>query len=105
MDVIFEDKELESLIKTGKSHKYKKLSKDARFMAALARVYKTLISTPSASRLSQWSFLHYEQLIGLGLSSVRVQNGRVERILFKETEEGLAITIIELNETHYGNKK
>jgi len=32
-------------------------------------------------------------------------NGRVERLLFAEYENGIRITIIELNETHYGRKK
>lgn len=105
MNVIFEDKDLEELICTGQNRKYKKYAKDARFMSALVRVYSTLCATEKASRLVQFSFLHYEQLRGLNLSSVRVMNGRVERILFRETEEGLVITIIDLDDTHYGNKK
>ena len=32
-------------------------------------------------------------------------NGRVERLLFKETEDGIKISLIEINENHYGNKK
>lgn len=63
-----------------------------------------MLATECASNLSQWSFLHYEKLKNYELSSIRVMNGRVERILFKETENGIVITIIELNETHYGNK-
>lgn len=34
-----------------------------------------------------------------------VINNRVERLLFRETETGLEITLIELNDDHYGNKK
>lgn len=41
----------------------------------------------------------------MNLSSVRVLNGRVERLLFRELEDGIEITIIELNNDHYGNKK
>ena len=41
----------------------------------------------------------------MNLSSVRVMNGRVERLLFRELEDGIEITIIELNNDHYGNKK
>lgn len=32
-------------------------------------------------------------------------NGRVERLLFNEINDGIEITIIELNSNHYGNKK
>lgn len=74
-------------------------------MQALTRVYNTMSATVSAPKLSQWSFLHYEKLKGNELSSVRVMNGRVERIIFRETEQGLVIIIIELDEKHYGNKK
>lgn len=105
MNIIFEDKDLEELITTGSNNKYKKLTKDAKFMRALVRDYNTMSSASSTAILSQYSFLHYEKLKGCGLSSIRVMNGRVERILFRETQEGLVITIIELNNTHYGNKK
>lgn len=104
MQIFFEDKDLEELIISGKNHKYKKFQRDKRFMSSLVRVYKTMLATECASKLSQWSFLHYEKLKNYELSSIRVMNGRVERILFKETENGIVITIIELNETHYGNK-
>jgi len=105
MNIIFEDKDLEELILKGKNNKYKKYSKDARFMQALGRVYSSMINSASTSTLSSLSYLHYEKLKGVDLSSVRVMNGRVERILFRETADGIVITIIELNDTHYGNKK
>ncbi|MBO5847902.1 MAG: hypothetical protein J6R17_01665 [Bacteroidales bacterium] len=57
------------------------------------------------SKLKDFSFLHYEQLKHVSLSSVRIINGRVERLLFKETEDGIQISLIEINEDHYGNKK
>lgn len=57
--------------------------------------------------LSNYSFLHYEQLKDnlSGLSSVRICNGRVERLLFVEKENGVEIRVIELNTKHYGSKK
>jgi hypothetical protein len=55
--------------------------------------------------LKEYSFLHYEKLKHISLSSVRIINGRVERLLFKETEDGIQISLIEINENHYGNKK
>lgn len=105
MNIIFEDKDLEELIFTGKNNKYKKYSKDSRFMAALGRMYKLMQTSTNTNMLGMYSFLHYEKLKRVGMSSVRVMNGRVERVLFKETEDGIVITIIELDDTHYGNKK
>ena len=83
MKVNISDKDLDELIRTGKNSKYKKYSKDRKFMEGLARVYKVL----------------------LNVQEVRVLNGRVERLLFRELEDGIEITIIELNNDHYGNKK
>lgn len=58
------------------------------------------------SDLRAISFLHYEQLVGTnGMSSIRVVNGMVERILFREFEGGIRITVLSLDDTHYGNKK
>ena len=83
MKVNISDKDLDELIRTGKNSKYKKYSKDRKFMEGLARVYKVM----------------------LNVQEVRVLNGRVERLLFRELEDGIEITIIELNNDHYGNKK
>lgn len=105
MNIIFEDKDLEELIFTGKNNKYKKYSKDSRFMAALGRIFKLMQTSPTVDMLGMYSFLHYEKLKRVGLSSVRVMIGKVERVLFRETEDGVVITIIELDDTHYGNKK
>ena len=38
-------------------------------------------------------------------SSIRVVNGMVERILFREFDGGIRITVLSLDDTHYGNKK
>ena len=40
-----------------------------------------------------------------GLSSIRVVNGMVERIIFREFDGGISITVLSLDDTHYGNKK
>ena len=98
MNVSFEDVELEKLIITHKSKRYKK------FLWALDRVFNDLQGVAKSSDLKQLSYLHYEQLKKIGLSSVRVMNGRVERLLFKELENGIRISIIELDETHYGQR-
>ncbi len=106
MKVNISDKDLDELIRTGKNSKYKKYSKDRKFMEGLARVYKVMLNVADTNGLKSYSFLHYEKLANnLNLSSVRVLNGRVERLLFRELEDGIEITIIELNNDHYGNKK
>ena len=32
-------------------------------------------------------------------------NGMVERLLFRETYDGIEVELIEIDSTHYGNKK
>jgi hypothetical protein len=64
-----------------------------------------MTSVEKTSDLVPYSYLHYEKLKHINLSSVRIMNNRVERLLFIENEDGIEITLIELNETHYGNKK
>lgn len=58
--------------------------------------------------LKNFSFLHYEKLRYQQkepLSSVRLVNSMVERLLFKETKDGIEVELIEVDSTHYGNKK
>lgn len=56
--------------------------------------------------LKQFSFLHYEKLRYQKepLSSVRLVNGMVERLLFSETEDGIEVELLEIDSTLYGNK-
>ncbi len=107
MNVIIEDKDLELLLNGEPSKKYKKLAKDVRFMDKLNETYSTLLTIPCTERLSQFSNLRYEKLKYeySGYSSVRIMNGRVERLIFTEHEGGITIKLIELNQDHYGNKK
>lgn len=106
LEVEITDKDLQELILKGTNKgKYKTLSRDKKFIRKLTEVYRLMTSVENVSQLKLYSFLHYEQLKHVSLSSVRIFNNRVERLLFKETETGLKITLIELNETHYGNKK
>lgn len=42
MQIIFEDKDLEQLITTGLNHKYRKYSRNKKFMMALAIAYNYL---------------------------------------------------------------
>jgi hypothetical protein len=103
--VIFEDLDLEELIFTGENRKYRIYSRDKQFMRHLVTVYNTLCSVDNTSELKIYSFLHYEKLKHKNQSSVRVMNKKVERIIFRETEDGVVITLLELNNDHYGNKK
>ena len=106
MQIIFDDKDLEELITTGRNNKYKKYSRNEKFMKALAVAYNYMRLSERASDLRSVSFLHYEQLKGTnGKSSVRVVNGMVERIIFREFDGGIRITVLSLDDTHYGNKK
>ena len=101
------EEDLRELILTGKNSKgrYKKLARDRKFVAKLTDIYNLMCSVDHVSMLSNYSFLHYEQLKHISMSSVRILNGRVERLLFTETEDGIQISLIEINEDHYGNKK
>lgn len=93
-------------VTTGRNSKYKKYTRNAKFMTALVTAYNYLRMVDTASNLRAISFLHYEQLAGTnGLSSIRVVNGMVERIIFREFDGGISITVLSLDDTHYGNKK
>lgn len=106
LHITIQDEDLQELITTGtNSGKYKKLARDKKFIQNLAIVYNTMRSVETTDGLKQYSFLHYEKLKHVNMSSVRIMNNRVERLLFIENENGIEIIIIELNETHYGNKK
>ena len=61
----------------------------------------------STEELKYFSFLHYEKLKYQKepKSSVRLVNGMVERLLFTETDNGIEVELLEIDSTHYGNKK
>ena len=104
MKVTFEDIELEKLVLEHQSRKYKKYQRDSRFLAALDRVYFIMQTEKDSVSLGQYSFLHDEKLKRINMSSVRVMNGRVERLLFHEYENGIEISLIEIDDTHYGQR-
>lgn len=64
-----------------------------------------MYNVKSADELGRFSFLHYERLKHRPESSVRLANGMVERLLFTEHENGVRVDLIEIDSTHYGNKK
>lgn len=106
MKIIYADKDLERILNGDKSTKYRKLAQDKKFMQKLAEVINRLERAAHVKELSMYSTLHYEKLTNKSVySSVRIIAGRVERLLFIETEDGLSIYDLQLNQDHYGNKK
>jgi plasmid maintenance system killer protein len=104
MKVTFEDIELENLVLKHQSKTYKKYLRDSKFLNALDRIYFIMQSEKDTTALKNYSFLHYEKLKRVNMSSVRVLNGKVERLLFHEYEDGIEISLIEIDDTHYGQR-
>lgn len=106
MNVIFTDKALQELYETGKTKdsRYKKLCRSKAFVEDYIGVVDVMFSVDKADDLRNYSYLHYEKLKYRMESSVRIDNGRVERLLFTEHEDGIEIRLIEIDTTHYGNK-
>lgn len=107
MDVIFIDDALKELYESGvtKDSKYKKLARDRQFIKAYINVIDVMLATENSSQLAIYSYLHYEKLKHRPESSVRIQNRRVERLLFTEHENGIEVQLIEIDSNHYGNKR
>lgn len=107
MKITYKDLALKEIYETGttKSSRYKILCRDKKFISAYQDVIEIMEYAPSVKDLISLSFLHYEKLKYRMESSVRILNGRVERLLFTETDDGLEIELIEINTTHYGKKK
>lgn len=110
MKVIFRDVVLEELYETGKTkdRRYKRLCKSKTLIEGYVRVVRIMHEAASAEELKLFSFLHYEKLKyqqDEPKSSVRIANGKVERLLFVETDDGIEVELLEIDSTHYGNKK
>lgn len=109
MNVYILEEDLEILLRTGRGvGKYKKLGRDKALIKGAAQAYNIMRAVVKTADLRSYSFLHYEQLKYQGDSitgSVRLVNGRVERLIFNETADGFEITLLEIDNTHYGNKK
>lgn len=107
MNVIFKDKALEELYETGKTKdsKYKKLCRSKSFIEDYVGVVDLMFSVDKVDDLKAYSYLHYEKLKYRTESSVRIDNGRIERLIFTEHEEGIEVQLLEIDSTHYGNKR
>lgn len=83
LKIKFIEDDLQELILEGtNAGKYKKIARDKKFVKKLTEIYRLMSSVEHVSQLKQYSFLHYEQLKHISLSSVRIFNNRVERLLF-----------------------
>lgn len=109
MKIIFKEEALSDLYEHGKTddRKYKKLCRNKKLVEGYQRAVSIMYDVDSTEELKPFSFLHYEKLRYQQepMSSVRIVNGMVERLLFTETEDGIEVELIEIDNTHYGNKK
>lgn len=107
MKITFKDEALYELYETGKTkdRKYKQLCKNKKLVDGYIRAVSIMYRTETTMELHEYSFLHYERLTHDPRSSIRIVNGKVERLLFTETEDGVEVELIEIDSTHYGNKK
>lgn len=107
MKIIFGDEALSELYETQKTNdrKYKKICKDKKLVDGYIRAVNTMYNVESTEELKLFSFLHYEKLTKDPRNSIRLVNGKVERLLFTETDDGIEVNLIEIDSTHYGNKK
>lgn len=98
--------DLKDLYETGQSKRYKDVSRNRTLLAVFVRAIKIMEQAPSSDSLKEFSFLHYEKLCYQlsGKSSVRLSNQYAHRLIFTETEDGLQVELIEIDDTHYGNK-
>lgn len=110
MNVIFKEAALQDLYETGSTNvrKYKTICKNKKLIDGYIRAIDIMYQVKSTDALKSFSYLHYEKLkyqSGEQHSSVRLVNGMVERLIFTETKNGIEVELLEINSTHYGNKK
>ena len=110
MRVIFKEDALRELYETGKTkeRKCKLVCKKKKLVEGFQRAVSIMYHVESTENLKDFSFLHYEKLKYQNKepkSSLRLANGMVERLIFTETEDGIEVELIEIDSTHYGNKK
>ena len=96
--IVIAEGELKELLMTGKSRKYKRITNNKDLYNGLRRVISFMLAAENTNDLQTASFLHYEKMKHdySGLSSVRLSNRYVHRLIFLEENDKI---------THYGNKK
>ena len=63
---------------------------------------KDLIETGESGRYRD---VARNRVLYSGLSSVRLDNRYVHRLVFEELDDSITLKLIEIDDTHYGNKK
>ena len=106
MVIQVKDKDLFELITYGTNRKYKEIERDKSLFAGLQRAIGIMQVARTVEDLSKYSFLHYEKLKYqlAGYSSVRLSAGRIHRLIFVEEDDHITLTLVTLDNTHYGNK-
>lgn len=99
-------KELLDLYTLRQSKKYKDVALNPVLLNGFIRAVNTMMSVSSLTELRAYSYLHYEKLKYeySDYSSVRLSNRFVHRLLFAETPDGFEVKLIDIDNTHYGNK-
>ena len=99
--------DLGELLSTGKNRRYRQIVTNKELFDGLKRAVKYMMSADNVDSLKLASFLHYEKLKyeWSGFSSVRLSNRYVHRLVFKETDDHITLKLIEIDDTHYGNKQ
>lgn len=107
MKVVFDDKALQEIYEQGytKDKKYVKYCRDRKFIEKLVRQIDIIVASLTYESLLATPILHYERLKHnyAGYSSFRINS--VERVICREHKDYIELTIIKLDDTHYGNKK
>ena len=99
--------DLLELYKTGSNKRYKDVARNPVLLKGYIMAIETMLAVSNINELSKFSRLHYEKLKHeySGFSSVRLSNSFVHRLIFTENEEGIEVKLIEIDDTHYGNKR
>ena len=100
------NEDLQSLYLIGKSRKYRDVERTPDLIQGFIRAVSVMKAVNIVDELKGFSYLHYEQLKYqlAGYSSVRLSNRFVHRLIFRETPDGLEVILIDIDDTHYGNK-
>ena len=100
------DADLFELYSKGSSIRYRDVSRNRVLKDGFKRAVDLMRAVDTVDALRGFSFLHYEQLKYQysGYSSVRLSNRYVHRLIFEEIDDGLKVRLIDIDETHYGNK-
>lgn len=106
MKVIAEG-DLRELLLTGENRRYKAIARNRDLLDGLNRAVSFMIAAENIDNLKSASFLHYEKLkySYSGLSSVRLSNRYVHRLIFLEEGDRITLKLIKIDDTHYGNKR